>query len=216
MWAYDANGNWSTSDQAEIADFINTHKIRYGSYYYQDREKSFKERHPGKKAPEYYMSYGNKYLNKFKSVRKTLSDEGKQWLDDALLNLQYEMEAGIAKNPNIELDNEKFQDFAFDTHVKAYEDAGILDLEVLDKVKIMLTVDAIDLFSTRGVKQAAAVGKDQLKLYNDNKLFAFVQFSGAVKDKREINRLITNYAKQQKVPVKEIVRFINKYIFGLK
>ncbi len=107
MWSYDANGNASTSDPDEIASFLS--QIRHGANYYKDREEDFEKRHPGKEAPSYYSNYGHKYLNRFRNqTRKTLTKEGQRWLDNALLNLQEEMDKGIKANPNIELNDEAF------------------------------------------------------------------------------------------------------------
>ena len=54
---------------------------------------------------------------------------------------------------------------AFNTHVKAYLDAGFLDLLPFDKIKIALTPDASDLLSQNGLNQANAILAEQLKLW---------------------------------------------------
>jgi hypothetical protein len=106
------------------------------------------------------------------------------------------MEKGLMRkeDPADEYDNEKFTDFAFDTHVKAYEDAGILDLSVVDKVKIMLTVDPDDLFSARGFKQGKDVAIDQLIKYNNEPIFAMEQAAEIVLRQNTIKYLIMRYA----------------------
>jgi hypothetical protein len=183
--------------------------VNKGVYYYLDRKKDFEKRNPELKAPDYYLNYGNKYLRRFKfETRLILSKKGKSWLDKALLNLQNEMEKGLMYNPYLEYDNKKFTDFAFDTHVKAYEDAGILDLSILDKVKIMLTVDADDLFSESGLKQAAMVGKDQLIKYLENPNFALEQAKETYHHRTQICRMIEEYAERNNIdigPVKHLL-----------
>jgi RHS repeat-associated protein len=171
--------------------------VRKGENYYIDRKKDFEGRNPGKPAPTYYKEYGDKYLHRFKyETKQTLSPQGQRWLDKALINLQDEMEKGLMRkeDPADEYDNEKFTDFAFDTHVKAYEDAGILDLSVVDKVKIMLTVDPDDLFSARGFKQGKDVAIDQLIKYNNEPIFAMEQAAEIVLRQNTIKYLIMRYA----------------------
>ncbi|MBO9570635.1 MAG: RHS repeat-associated core domain-containing protein, partial [Chitinophagaceae bacterium] len=208
MWVETGNG-WTTSDPNQIADALQ--QIRRGQYYYSDRASDFKERHPEKNAPDYYIEYGDKYLNKFvNETRKTLSSNGKKWLDNALYNLQDMMDKGIKEDPGIENDNEKFTDFAFDTHVKAYEDAGILDLDVMDKIKILLTVDAKDLLSKRGVKQASQIAADQALKYMFNPFFAAKQGVEVVRNISEIRNLIKQYADKQGISknVEQLQRII--------
>jgi RHS repeat-associated protein len=207
MWSYDANGNASTSNPEEIASFLD--QIRHGATYYKDRVKDFKERHPDKKAPSYYLSYGNKYLNKFKNeTRETLTIEGQRWLDNALLNLQEEMDKGISANPRIELNDEAFTDFAFDTHVKAYEDAGILRLGIMDKVKIMLTVDPNDLLSERGLKQIGLVAAHQFELYSNDIPFALKQAAETAANSDQISALIVKYAYEHSIPVYKVTQAV--------
>lgn len=54
--------------------------------------------------------------------------------------------------------------FAFQSHVPAYEKAGVLQLSILDKVRIVLTPDASDLLSTEGLEQAKRVELMQCKM----------------------------------------------------
>lgn len=134
--------------------------VKIGHYfYYRFRYLDFVKRYPDKDPPTYYLEYGDKYLRRFVlKTKATLSPEGKLWLDKALIYLQDEMENKVLNQKpgeeSVENDNKKFTDFAFGTHVKAYEKAGVLSLSVMDKVKILLTPDAKDLFSDRGLDQA--------------------------------------------------------------
>jgi RHS repeat-associated protein len=183
-------------DEMEANDPANPVKVGTKTYY-EDRVKDFKKRNPGKEVPSYYLGYGNKYLKRFsETTRKTLSKEGQEWLDKTLVNLQVAIEDKLKEDPNIELDDKKFTDFAFSSHVKAYEDAGILDLSAVDKVKISLTVDPKDLFSDNGMEQAAAVGKDQMFKYILNPLTAYDQISEAYQDKSVIKGLVSDYIKR--------------------
>src|SRR5690606_20499878 len=116
------------------------------------------------------------------------SPQGQQWLGEALENLQSAMELGLEKNPNLESDSNTHRKFAFETHVDAYVDAGILSLSVMDKVKITLTPEPQDLLSTEGLGQASQVAGRQLEMYKNNPRFAAQQageaawgyYSGAI------------------------------------
>lgn len=115
-------------------------------------------------APEYYMCYGDKYVNRFsKELRPTLSSSGKKWLDQALINLQTAIEVKLKANPSIETNNDQFQKFAFDSHVKSYENAGLFELPINDLVKIGMTPDMSDLLTPNGLKQVMSVGQDYLR-----------------------------------------------------
>lgn len=112
-------------------------------------------------APDYYLDYGDKYIKKFSNeLRPKLSPEGQQWLDDALINLQKAIEEKLKSNIKIEEDNDAFKKFAFESHVAAYEDAGLFDLPILDLLKIGTTPDIDDFFSKAGFKQVIQICKD--------------------------------------------------------
>jgi hypothetical protein len=135
-----------------------------GSEYYQKRYNDFKARHPDKEPPSYYLNYGKKYADRF--VNETydkLSPEGKEWLMRARRNLQEAIEAKRAEDPaafdQLEQNDAAFKRFAYDTHPKAYVDAGLLKLPASDLVKIGLTPDGGDLFSRDGAKQMWEVAK---------------------------------------------------------
>ena len=168
------------------------------STYYIQRALDFVKRNPKGKIPTYYMGYGDKYMNRFKNVtRRTLSAEGQKWLDKTLSNLQEAIENKLQspgqKNKNIENDDEAFTDFAFETHVAAYEKAGVLFLPVMDKVKIGLTPDAKDLFSDRGLKQAGKIAADQASLYIAVPSLALMQAKEAYEHAGEIMDMVHNY-----------------------
>jgi hypothetical protein len=168
--------------------------------YYIDRVNDFIKRNPGKKAPSYYISYGDFHLRKFLlETRQTLSPEGKEWLDKTLVNLQRAIEDKLINTKDgatIENNDDKFTDFAFDTHVKAYEDAGILDLSVMDKIKILLTPTAETLFSDRGLSQAASIAKDQAWHYLFNPRFFLRQIKEFASHYQEILNMVDEYYKK--------------------
>jgi|SRR5690554_130334 len=144
--------------------------------YYEARAFDFELRNPEAPVPEYYRDYGHKYLHEFKyETKENLSPEGQIWLEDALINLQLAIEDGLKNNPNIESNSKEFSDFAFETHVDAYVDAGILSLSIIDKVKITLTVEPKDLLSDRGLAQASQVATEQLSMYINHPKFAAKQ-----------------------------------------
>lgn len=130
--------------------------------YYRWRHDDFVKRNPGKTPPDYYLAYGEKYAVRFTAeTYKKLSPEGKAWLTKALLNLQVAIEDKRRKDPaafdKLEHNPKAFRDFCFETHSKAYLDAGLADLPYLDRLKIGWTPDAKDLFSKKGLSQAADV-----------------------------------------------------------
>jgi RHS repeat-associated protein len=134
------------------------------THYYQWRQNDFKQRNPNLKAPEYYSKYGDKYIQIFSAdTRPKLSEKGKAWLDKALINLQNHIEKQLSSNPNIELDNEKFNEVAFESHVPAYLEAGLLDLDLNDKIIIGLTPDLVDILQPKGLEQVISIGLSQIE-----------------------------------------------------
>ncbi|BAP57588.1 hypothetical protein THII_3291 [Thioploca ingrica] len=105
-----------------------------GCSYYQKRHDDYVLRHSCCKSksspPDYYLDYGLKYCEKFTlETYPKLSPEGQQWLKKARCNLQIMMEKGLQNKPELELNSEKFRKFAFNTHPKAYLDAGLANLK---------------------------------------------------------------------------------------
>jgi len=134
--------------------------------------------------------------------------KSKKRLDNALLNLKNEMDPDILVNTNIEKNNEDFTAFAFDTYVKAYERAGILNLDVMDKIKIMLTVDPNESLSKNGIKQALTVATDQVGAYSKNPSFAIKQAAELYSHQNEIKLMIVKYAIEHMVPVDTISKAV--------
>lgn len=123
------------------------------------RHANFMMRHIGcgHLPPAYYVSYGYYYCSTYGAqLLPKLSGAGKQWLMSARWHLQANMENGLADNmvghaidvpcarfPNkgmkmrvpkgqLEINNQTFKTFAFNTHVPAYLDGGLADLPVVD------------------------------------------------------------------------------------
>jgi len=80
------------------------------------------------------------------------------------------IEDKLKLDPYIEENNSKFQAFAFDSHVDAYENAGLFGLPLSDLYKIGMTPDIFDLISPNGLRQAKEVAGDYVDYAEDNKL----------------------------------------------
>lgn len=122
--------------------------------YYSWRAEDFRSRFGHLQIPEYYLDYGDKYVQRFKNhTRPLLSEAGQCWLDRVLLALQEFMEDKLMELPSIELNAEDFNSFAFDSHVQAYRAAGFENLPWQDLLIIAFTPDISDLFKLSGRKQ---------------------------------------------------------------
>jgi phospholipase/lecithinase/hemolysin len=144
--------------------------------YYRQRYEDFVRRNPGITPPDYYLDYGDKYVNRFTyELRPTLSPEGQMWLDQARENLQKIIEQERASNPDrfaqLERNTDAFRDFAYNSHVNAYWDAGLKNLSITDLIKIGLTPDFDDLRTEEGLKQvqdiAQLLAEDKLNKVRD-------------------------------------------------
>lgn len=135
----------------------------YGALdYYQFRERDFAGRNPQFDPPDYYRSYGDKYILRFTfQTEPLLSSRGQQWSKDTRILLQVLMEEAILADPAgfalLERDAETFRQFAFSTHAEAYWEAGIADLPIRDLILIFLTPDVEDLISEGGRQQTQEV-----------------------------------------------------------
>jgi len=133
--------------------------------YYTWRESNFRERHVGcgHTPPIYYLNYGYKYCVRFGTeLHPKLSAQGQLWLANARRLLQVYMEQGLARNMAIELDSERFKKFAFDTHPDAYWNAGLGNVPLSDKWKIVWTPDGAEWKEWGTWKQALDVGVRQV------------------------------------------------------
>ncbi len=130
--------------------------------YYQRRHDDFKARNPGATPPDYYLDYGAKYLKAFSALdHADLSPQGIAWRDAARAGLQRAIENLRAKDPakfaELERDPDAFRKFAFESHPKAYLDAGLLDLPAQDLKTILFTPDSKDLQSDDGLRQVLEI-----------------------------------------------------------
>ena len=130
--------------------------------YYQQRYDDFVRRNPGVTPPDYYLNYGQKYLEKFSALGpKDMSPAGLAWRDKTLKALQEAMESKRAEDPvafaQLERDPEAFKKFAYDSHPDAYVSSGLFSLPAQDLVKIATTPELRDLLGKDGVKQTVDV-----------------------------------------------------------
>lgn len=128
------------------------------------RHSNFMMRHIGcgHKPPSYYLSYGYYYCSNYGAkLYPKLSASGQAWLRNARKLLQVNLEDGLSQNMlkdgihmssqksgngsfsmskvrrhQLELSDDTFKTFAFNTHPLAYLDAGLSDLPVLDLMRI--------------------------------------------------------------------------------
>jgi hypothetical protein len=126
--------------------------------YYEFRYQDFLNRFPDEIPPQYYMEYGDKYVKKFTDVLyNRLSDTGKLWMIKTRLELQLEIEHALCNDPQIEFKKNEFKDFTFESHAKIYKRTGVMELSLLDRLAILMSMDIKDLFGEIGW-QAIKVG----------------------------------------------------------
>lgn len=127
------------------------------AHYYLDRFADFRLRCPEFEPPSYYLDYGNKCLHQFLATKPSLSLRGQRWVEDTLQLLQDMMEQERSKDAArftaLEQDDDAFREFAFGTHSRAYQTAGVFELNARDLWKIVRTPDLSDLLSDDGMKE---------------------------------------------------------------
>lgn len=134
--------------------------------YYLDRLVDFLQRCPESSPPSYYADYGNKCLGQFLVTKPRLSPRGQLWIDDTLELLQEMMEQERRRDDvrfaEMEQDDDAFREFAFGTHARAYQDAGVFELGLYDLWRIVRTPDLSDLLTDEGLKEIArlVLGRD--------------------------------------------------------
>ena len=108
-----------------------------------------------------------KYFKKFNGeMKETLSDAGKEWVDKTSVALQVKLSEILVNNPDIELNPDLLEEKAFESHVEAYIESGILSLPMSDKIEILMTVEYNDLVKKEeGREQALEVMEEQVKYY---------------------------------------------------
>ena len=133
--------------------------------YYKQRHDDFVRRNPGMTPPDYYLGYGQKYLDRFSSLgSKDLTPQGLEWRDKTLAALQNAIETKRMEDPvgfaQLERDPAAFKKFCYDSHPDAYVDSGLYKLPAQDLVKIGTTPDLRDLLNKDGINQVVvALGK---------------------------------------------------------
>lgn len=73
-------------------------------------------------------------------------------MENTKLKLQQEIERRLEAEPELELDGEAFKEFAFQSHIKVYEETHAMDLCLSDKTAIIGCMDLKDLFGELGVQ----------------------------------------------------------------
>jgi hypothetical protein len=149
------------------------------------RHASFMMRHIGcgHNPPGYYVNYGYYYCSIYGAkLAPRLSAQGKNWLEKARVLLQQNMEKGLEQNMQsdsiripckrnppssvsmtvnqfqLELNNDTFKQFAFNTHVPAYLDAGLADLPISDLMMIAEQPNINEWTDSATWSQAASSG----------------------------------------------------------
>jgi hypothetical protein len=127
--------------------------------YYRLRNSDFVSRaDAGEAPPSYYLGYGDRYVNRFKTVlRPNLSPAGQAWVDCTVAALQTAIEDRRDANPwafaELERDGAKFQDFCYGAHADAYVSCGVCALSIVDELKIVMTPDFRNIVTMGGLKQ---------------------------------------------------------------
>ena len=130
--------------------------------YYRYRAKDFEMRDTkhNKIAPDYYMSYGDKYARAFKDkTRPKMSEKGKIWLDKTLVALQDSIEKKIKVDNKIELDSTRFRKYAFDSHPDCYIKSGLFNLGAADLYQIAMTPEWRDILTKESMLQVLEIIK---------------------------------------------------------
>ncbi len=112
--------------------------------YYQFRYQDFVNRHPGMTPPDYYLGYGDAFLNALKPNTVGVSPLGEAWLQQSRAQLQQLMESALLADPILEQDPLRLRDLGFAMHADAFvrsTDAsvptGLLDLPLDDWKQII-------------------------------------------------------------------------------
>ena len=138
--------------------------------YYEKRVEDFNSRHqydtPMPNPPDYYLSYGYEYCRQFNEVTKPeLYTRGQKWVNDVTYALQVALDDILEENANIELDPDLLLEKAFESHVNAYENCGVFELDMHDKILILLTIGIDDILTEDGLRQVKEVIEDQIDYY---------------------------------------------------
>ena len=129
-------------------------------YKYRANDFEIRDTKQNKIAPDYYMSYGDRYARAFKDkTRPKMSEKGKIWLDKTLVSLQDTIEKKIKSDNKIELDSLRFRKFAFDSHPDCYVKSGLFNLGAPDLYQIAMTPEWRDLLTQEAMVQILEIIK---------------------------------------------------------
>ena len=172
------------------------------SDYYRQRYDDFVRRNPGVTPPDYYLNYGQKYLDKFSSLGpKDMSPAGLAWRDKTLKALQEAIESKRAEDPaafaQLERDPAAFKKFCYDSHPDAYVHSGLFNLPAQDLVRIATTPELRDLLGKDGIRQTVDV-IGRLKPEDLARI--------GTKTVEELGRAIDEFRKNFKLPRLELPR----------
>lgn len=139
--------------------------VPFGPFYYIYRYYDFLRRHPDMIPPDYYLGYGNKFLNLFKNL--SLTDKGEQWIQNVMRELQEAIENFRRSDPGafdrLEQDSSAFRKFAFDTHPEIYRRNGIWELSKFDQAEIVGL-----LLSNTSFKEVPELAEQVIKLLEES------------------------------------------------
>jgi len=183
--------------------------------YYKWRYNDFIKQNPGEKAPDYYLNYGNKYIQRFTNeTNNQLSKQGKQWLVNARRNLQVAIEDKLKADPTIELRNggNDFKEFAFNSHVDAYWNAGLYKLNTVDLVAIVLTPNFKDLTSEDGMKQATEMMGKLTDYWLDNPMEGLKRGAELLANQDKIKAMVTAKAIREGIDPDKAMPILDKII----
>lgn len=140
--------------------------------------------------PDLTTSYGYKYCVAFGCLlRSRLSEKGQGWIDKTLFNLQDYMDKGLVNKSwipekhkrfnrkyklndktmrynfysKLEINADKFKEFAFATHPDAYINAGLSKLPLTDLIRIVITPDFAEWKDLDTIEQAWIVLKNMIE-----------------------------------------------------
>ncbi|MXN92343.1 hypothetical protein GR160_14030 [Flavobacterium sp. Sd200] len=183
--------------------------------YYKWRHRDFIKQNPGKKAPDYYLNYGNKYIQRFTNeTNNQLSKQGKQWLKNARKNLQVAIEDKLKVDPTIELRNggKDFKEFAFDSHVDAYWNAGLYKLNTVDLVAVVLTPNFKDLTSKEGLEQATEMMGKLSEYWLDNPGEGLKRGGELIMNRKKIEAMVKAKALREGIDPDKAIPIIDKIL----
>ena len=166
--------------------------------YYQLRARDFMRRHPEMSPPDYYLSYGDYYMRTLLGIN--FSDEGKAWAGRTRDALQRAIEKKRMEDPygfdSLERDPDRFRDYAFSTHYKAYSDSGFYQLSAQDIIKPITHIKLHDLLSREGLHQDYDLGAGKITHIKDDFVSIGRTFREAVVDTGEMIKDAGNEAEK--------------------